>query len=64
VPLFHQVAGEGGAGLVSLVGEECDLVDEVGVVWPAGGDVAADVPDIFGVDPGGDLVQPSPQLGS
>jgi hypothetical protein len=34
VPLFEHVAGQRGASSPALVGHDCDLVDEMGVLGP------------------------------
>jgi hypothetical protein len=62
VPVLEGVAGVGHAGASSLVGEDGEVVDEVGVFGPAGGDEAVGVPDVFVVDPGDDVVEPDPEL--
>ena len=62
VPVFEGVAGVGVAGAASLVGEDGEVVDEVGVFGPAGGDVGRGVPDVFVVEPGDDGVEPDPEL--
>src|SRR5674476_1101514 len=62
VPLFEYVAGQRGAGSAALVGQDCDLVDEVGVLGPASGYDRADVPDVFAVEPGDDVLEPGPDL--
>ncbi|MEP7369388.1 MAG: hypothetical protein ABI662_07020 [Dermatophilaceae bacterium] len=62
VPVFEGVAAVGEAGASSLVGEDGEVVDEVGVVGPAGGDDAVGVPDVLVVDPGDDVVEPYPQF--
>ena len=56
VPFFEAAAGDVESGAAALVGEDGDLVDEVGVLWPAGWDHAGVVvPDVFVVEPGHDL---------
>ena len=62
MPVFEGVGGVGVAGAAALVGEDGEVVDEVGVFGPAGGDVAGGVPDVFVVDPGDDGVEPDPEL--
>ena len=62
MPLFERVAGQRGAGSAALVGQDCDLVDEVGVLGPAAGDDTGDVPDVFVVEPGDDVLEPGPDL--
>ena len=52
VPVLERVGGERDAGASALVGEDGDLVDEVGVLGPAGRDHAGGgVPDVLGVEP-------------
>ena len=62
VPVLKGVAGVSHAGASSLVGEDGEVVDEVGVFGPAGGDEAVGVPDVFVVEPGDDVVEPDPHL--
>jgi len=62
VPFFELVAGQRGAGAAALVGQDGYLVDEVGVLGPAAGDDRADVPDVFAVEPGDDVLEPGPDL--
>ena len=46
-------------------GDDGEVVDDVGVVRPALGNArAVDVPQVLGVDPGGDVVEPAPELGA
>jgi hypothetical protein len=59
VPVLEEVAGEGAAGVQALVG---DLVHEMGVVGPAGGDGGVDVPHVLVVVPADDSIEPVPQL--
>ena len=62
VPVLECVAGVCQAGASSLVCEDGEVVDEVGVLGPAGWDDAVGVPDVFVVDPGDDVVEPHPEL--
>ena len=64
VPFLECVGVEGVAGAAALVGEDGDLVDEVGVFWPAGRDRAVGVPGVFVVDPDDDGIEPGPQVGA
>lgn len=65
VPFFEGVAVQRECGAAALVGEDADLVDEVGVEWPAGGDHAGvGVPDVFVVEPGDDVGVPVPDGGA
>lgn len=52
VPFLQRVAVERKSGSAALVGEDSDLMDEVGVERPAGGDHAGvGIPDVFVVEP-------------
>ncbi|HEY3407746.1 MAG TPA: hypothetical protein VGK53_06210 [Propionicimonas sp.] len=63
VPFLEGVAVAGLADHASLVGEDADVVEEVGVEVPAGWDGAgAGVPDVFVVEPGDDGFVPLPDV--
>ena len=65
VPLFKGVAGQRECCAAALVGEHADLVDEVRVQGPAGGDHAGvGVPYVFVVEPGDDVGVPVPDGGA
>ncbi len=52
MPFLKGVAVEGEVGAAALIGKDADLVDQVGVERPAGGDDACvGVPDVFVVEP-------------
>lgn len=63
VPFLKAVAARVDAGAAPLIGEDGDLVNEVGVMGPAGRDHACGrVPDVFGVEPGDCIIEPLPEV--
>lgn len=63
VPLLEAVTARVDASAAALIGEDCDLVHEVGVLGPAGRDHACGrIPDVLSVEPGHDILQPLPQF--
>ena len=64
VPFLESVRVEGDPGAATLVGEDRDLVDQVRMLGPAGGDHPVGVPGVFVVEPDDDGLQPCPQFSS
>ena len=62
VPLFERVTDQRVTSSPALVGQDGYLVDEVGMLRPAAGNDRADVPDVFAVEPGDDVLKPGPNL--
>ena len=64
MPFFEGVAGRREVGASAQVGQDCEFVHQVGVLWPAGGDHVDGIEDEFVVDPDHDGVEPVPEFGS
>ena len=62
VPFLQRVTGERLTGAVALIGENSDLVHQVGMLRPARRDDIGNIPDVLVVQPGHDSLQPRPDL--
>ena len=62
VPFLECVAGVGVSSASTLISQHCDLIYQVGMLWPTGRDGVDWVEDILVVYPGNDGVKPSPQF--
>ena len=52
MPLLQRLTGERLTGAAALIGENSDLVHQMGMLRPAGRDDIGDIPDVLVVQPG------------
>jgi Pyridoxal-dependent decarboxylase conserved domain len=62
VPLLQGITGEGVTGAPALIGQHGDLVHQVWMLRPTGGNGIGGLPDVLGDQPLDNRVQPQPQL--